>query len=83
MARWTGGGGEGRRDSVPAVHVPVDDLRARLAELPKDKELLVFCQVGLRGYLACRILSQSGIACRNLTGGYTTYRAATGRGLPR
>ncbi|NQT89532.1 DsrE/DsrF/DrsH-like family protein, partial [bacterium] len=61
-----------------AVNIPVDDLRERLAELPKDKELLVFCAVGLRGYLACRILSQKGFQCRNLTGGYKTYVAAKG-----
>ncbi len=60
-----------------ARNIPLDELRPRLAELPRDKELLVFCQQGLRGYLACRILSQSGFDCRNLTGGYKTYRAAT------
>jgi peroxiredoxin family protein/TusA-related sulfurtransferase len=48
--------------------------------LPKDKEILVFCQVGLRGYLACRILSQKGYTCRNLTGGYKTYAMVTGHG---
>ena len=58
-----------------ALNIPIDDLRARLAELPKDRELLVFCQVGLRGYLACRILSQNGFTCRNLSGGYKTYQA--------
>jgi len=56
-----------------ANHIPVDDLRERLGELPKDKEILVFCQVGLRGYIACRILSHNGFTCRNLTGGYKTY----------
>ncbi len=61
-----------------AVNIPLDDLRDRLSELPKDKELLVFCQVGLRGYLACRILIQNGFKCKNLTGGYKTYRAAEG-----
>jgi NADPH-dependent 2,4-dienoyl-CoA reductase/sulfur reductase-like enzyme/rhodanese-related sulfurtransferase len=61
-----------------AVNVPVDDLRRRLGELPRDKELLVFCQVGLRGYLACRTLLQNGFRCRNLTGGYKTYKAAIG-----
>ena len=60
-----------------AKNVPLDELRTRLDELPADKELLVFCQVGLRGYLACRLLSQHGFRCRNLTGGYKTYRAAT------
>ena len=61
-----------------SVHIPVDDLRERLGELPKDKEILAFCQVGLRGYLACRILSQNGYRCRNLTGGYRTYQMTTG-----
>ena len=64
-----------------AVNIPLDDLRDRLDELPGDKELLVFCAAGLRGYLACRILSQNGFACRNLTGGYKTYKAATERGI--
>ncbi len=56
-----------------AMHIHIQELRDRLGELPKDKELLVFCQVGLRGYLACRILTQRGYRCRNLTGGYKTY----------
>ena len=61
--------------SIPgAINIPVDELRGRLYELPKDKELLVSCQVGLRGYLACRILKQNGFQCRNLSGGYKTYR---------
>jgi NADPH-dependent 2,4-dienoyl-CoA reductase/sulfur reductase-like enzyme/rhodanese-related sulfurtransferase len=64
-----------------AINIPLDDLRDRLDELPSDKELLVFCAAGLRGYLACRILSQNGFACRNLTGGYKTYRAVTERGI--
>jgi NADPH-dependent 2,4-dienoyl-CoA reductase/sulfur reductase-like enzyme/rhodanese-related sulfurtransferase len=65
---------EFKEGAIPgAINIPVDDLRRRLAELPKDKELLVNCQVGLRGYLACRILSQNGFRCRNLSGGYLTY----------
>ncbi|MCD6175256.1 MAG: FAD-dependent oxidoreductase [Planctomycetes bacterium] len=68
--------GEVEAGTIPgAVNIPVDDLRGQLDELPKDKEILVFCQVGLRGYLACRILSQNGFTCRNLTGGYKTYCA--------
>ncbi|NLH18161.1 MAG: FAD-dependent oxidoreductase [Phycisphaerae bacterium] len=59
-----------------AVNIPIDELRNRLKELPRNKEILAFCQVGLRGYLACRILSQNGFACRNLSGGYKTYRAS-------
>ncbi|MFW6044694.1 MAG: DsrE/DsrF/DrsH-like family protein [Planctomycetota bacterium] len=61
-----------------AQNIPLDRLRERLDELPEGKEHLVFCKVGLRGYLACRILEQNGFECRNLTGGYTTYRAAAG-----
>jgi NADPH-dependent 2,4-dienoyl-CoA reductase/sulfur reductase-like enzyme/peroxiredoxin family protein/rhodanese-related sulfurtransferase/TusA-related sulfurtransferase len=63
-----------------AINIPVDQLRSRLNELPKDKELLVFCQVGLRGYIACRILSQNGYHCRNLSGGYKTFQAAVSTG---
>ncbi len=64
-----------------AMNVPLEEIRDRLDDIPRDKELLVYCQAGLRGYIACRILSQSGFRCRNLTGGYKTYKAATGRGL--
>jgi rhodanese-related sulfurtransferase len=60
--------------SIPGARcVPVDDLRSRLAELPRDKELLVFCEVGLRGYVAARLLSQHGFLVRNLSGGYKRY----------
>jgi len=70
---------EVQQGTIPgSVNIPLDELRSRLGELPKDKEMLVFCQVGLRGYLACRILSQNGVACRNLTGGYKTYGQAMG-----
>jgi NADPH-dependent 2,4-dienoyl-CoA reductase/sulfur reductase-like enzyme/peroxiredoxin family protein/rhodanese-related sulfurtransferase/TusA-related sulfurtransferase len=65
-----------------AANIPVDDLRQRLGELPRDKEILVFCQVGLRGYLACRTLTHHGYRCRNLTGGYKTYKGAIGM-LPK
>ena len=61
-----------------ARNIPLDQLRDRLGELPRDKEILVFCQVGLRGYLASRILAQHGLKCRNLTGGYKTYKATLG-----
>jgi NADPH-dependent 2,4-dienoyl-CoA reductase/sulfur reductase-like enzyme/peroxiredoxin family protein/TusA-related sulfurtransferase/rhodanese-related sulfurtransferase len=56
-----------------SVNIPIEQLRDRIGELPRDKELLVFCQVGLRGYLACRMLSQKGFRCRNLSGGMKTY----------
>jgi NADPH-dependent 2,4-dienoyl-CoA reductase/sulfur reductase-like enzyme/peroxiredoxin family protein/TusA-related sulfurtransferase/rhodanese-related sulfurtransferase len=65
-----------------AISIPLDELRSRLGELPRDKEILAFCQVGLRGYLACRILSQHGFNCRNLSGGYKTYLSFYGSSTP-
>jgi NADPH-dependent 2,4-dienoyl-CoA reductase/sulfur reductase-like enzyme/peroxiredoxin family protein/TusA-related sulfurtransferase/rhodanese-related sulfurtransferase len=60
-----------------AVNIPVDSLRNRLDEIPRDKPLYVFCAVGLRGYLASNILIQNGFKdVYNLSGGYKTYEAA-------
>jgi NADPH-dependent 2,4-dienoyl-CoA reductase/sulfur reductase-like enzyme/peroxiredoxin family protein/rhodanese-related sulfurtransferase/TusA-related sulfurtransferase len=59
-----------------AVNIPVDELRSRLHELDSSKEIWVYCQVGLRGYTASRILQQHGFRVRNLTGGYKTYQAS-------
>jgi NADPH-dependent 2,4-dienoyl-CoA reductase/sulfur reductase-like enzyme/rhodanese-related sulfurtransferase/TusA-related sulfurtransferase len=53
-----------------ALNIPVDNLRDRLKELPKDKEIIEYCQVGLRGYVASRILSEHGYMVKNITGGY-------------
>jgi NADPH-dependent 2,4-dienoyl-CoA reductase/sulfur reductase-like enzyme/peroxiredoxin family protein/TusA-related sulfurtransferase/rhodanese-related sulfurtransferase len=60
-----------------AVNIPVDELRERLDELPRDKELLVLCKVGLKGYAATRLLMQKGFKCRNLSGGITSYNDFT------
>lgn len=60
-----------------ALHIPLDELRGRLHELPKDKELLISCQVGLRGHVACRLLSQHGFKVKNLSGGFKTWQMAT------
>lgn len=61
-----------------AVNIPVDELRNRLDELPRGKEIILFCAVGLRGYLAYRILAQNGYThIRNLSGGYKTWSVAT------
>jgi NADPH-dependent 2,4-dienoyl-CoA reductase/sulfur reductase-like enzyme/rhodanese-related sulfurtransferase len=57
-----------------AVNIPVDDLRSRLDELPRDREIAAYCQVGQRGYLATRVLRQKGFAASNIGGGYKTYR---------
>ncbi len=56
-----------------AVNIPVDELRGRFAEVPKGRLVLTYCQVGQRGYLATRILSQAGFQVSNLGGGYKTY----------
>ena len=60
-----------------AKNIPLPQLRDKLDSLSKDTEYLLFCQVGLRGYLASRILNQHGFKCRNLTGGYKTYMMVT------
>jgi NADPH-dependent 2,4-dienoyl-CoA reductase/sulfur reductase-like enzyme/rhodanese-related sulfurtransferase len=66
--------GEFAAGTIPgASNLPVDELRSRLEELPKGKELLLFCQVGFRGYVAARLLSQHGLHVRNLSGGYKRY----------
>ena len=57
-----------------AVNIPVDDLRSRLGELPRDRKIAVYCQVGQRGYLATRILRQAGFDAVNVGGGFKTYR---------
>ncbi len=59
-----------------ANHIPVNALRERLDEIPKDKEVLVYCQVGVRGHIASRILKQNGIKVKNITGGYKTFIAS-------
>jgi NADPH-dependent 2,4-dienoyl-CoA reductase/sulfur reductase-like enzyme/rhodanese-related sulfurtransferase len=57
-----------------AVNISLNQLRSRLSELPKDKEIIVNCQVGLRSYIGVRILLQNGFSnVRNLIGGYKTY----------
>ncbi|PQD95028.1 CoA-disulfide reductase [Pradoshia eiseniae] len=56
-----------------SVNIPIDELRGRLDEIPQDKDLYVTCQVGMRGYLAARILEGNGISVKNLDGGYHLY----------
>ena len=58
-----------------AVNIPLDSLRGRMEELPHDKTLWVFCQIGLRGYVAARILTQNGFKdVKNLSGGYRLWK---------
>ncbi|EDL69835.1 FAD-dependent oxidoreductase [Vibrio campbellii] len=59
-----------------SINIPVDQLRQRMNELPKDKEIVIYCQVGLRGNVAYRQLVNSGFKARNLLGGYRTYKFA-------
>lgn len=55
------------------VNIPVDELRMRINEIPKDKTIYVMCQSGIRSYIACRILSGNEFDCYNFAGGYRFY----------
>ncbi|WP_407334221.1 FAD-dependent oxidoreductase [Enterovibrio sp. 27052020O] len=59
-----------------AMNIPVDQLRGRMNELPKDKEIIVACQVGLRGNVAYRQLANNGFKVKNLLGGYRTWKTS-------
>nr|WP_312215549.1 CoA-disulfide reductase [Clostridioides sp.] len=63
-----------------SINIPLGELRERLNEIPKDKKIYATCQVGIRGYIACRILEQNGLKCTNIDGGIKTYLAVK-RGL--
>jgi NADPH-dependent 2,4-dienoyl-CoA reductase/sulfur reductase-like enzyme/rhodanese-related sulfurtransferase len=58
-----------------AINLPLPQLRSRLAELPRDREIWLNCGVGQRSYYALRVLLQYGFRAKNLSGGFTTYRA--------
>lgn len=65
---------EGKIES--AINIPVDEIRERLDEIPKDKNIYIYCEAGLRGYLAQRILTQNGFEkVANLSGGYKLWTA--------
>ena len=59
-----------------ALHIPLDELRSHLDELDKNKNYILFCAVGLRGYIGYRIMTQHGFTARNLSGGYMTLLGA-------
>jgi NADPH-dependent 2,4-dienoyl-CoA reductase/sulfur reductase-like enzyme/rhodanese-related sulfurtransferase len=64
-----------------AVNIPLDELRARLDEVPRNTPIYLYCQIGLRGYLATRILVQHGFnEVYNLSGGYKLWQACTDEG---
>lgn len=61
-----------------AINIPLDEIRQNLDKIPKDKRIVVYCGVGLRAYIACRILYQNGFEeVYNLTGGYKTFEVVT------
>jgi peroxiredoxin family protein/rhodanese-related sulfurtransferase/TusA-related sulfurtransferase len=60
-----------------AYHIPLHELRRRYTELPAGKKIYVYCAVGLRAYVACRILMQKGYGALSIAGGYKTWENAT------
>lgn len=56
-----------------SINIPVNDLRKNLDKLDKNKEIIVYCAVGIRGYIAARLLKANGFKVKNLSGGYKTY----------
>ena len=64
-----------------AINLPLSQLRERHGELPRDRGVLLYCQVGQRGYYATRFLRQHGVDASNLSGGFTTWKALRGAGL--
>lgn len=64
-----------------SINIPLNSLRNRLEELPKDQTIYVSCQVGLRGYLASRILKNTGYNVKNVDGGWKTYSSVYGSNI--
>lgn len=64
------------------INIPVDELRQNLDKLDKTKPVYVTCQIGLRGHVACRILTQHGFTCYNLSGGYRLWSSIFKKSLP-
>jgi len=61
------------------INIPLDEIRERFSELDKNKTIYITCQIGLRGYVAARILSQNGFDVFNLSGGYRLYHSVLGQ----
>ncbi|WP_313344624.1 FAD-dependent oxidoreductase [Sedimentibacter sp.] len=59
-----------------SIHIPLDNLREHFPKLDKTKKIYIICQIGLRGYIAQRILEQNGYDTLNLSGGYRLYKSA-------
>ena len=64
-----------------SINISLNQLRNRLEELPKDQTIYVSCQVGLRGYLASRILKNNGYNVKNVDGGWKTYSFVYGSNI--
>ncbi len=65
------------------INIPLDELREHLGDIAKEKTVYVTCQIGLRGYIASRILSQNGFDCFNLSGGYRLYKILFAKTMPK
>ena len=59
-----------------AMHIPIDQLRSRLHELDPEKNYLLYCAMGLRAYVGCRIMTQHGYKTKNISGGFRTLQGA-------
>jgi len=70
---------ERAKDFIPgSIHIPLDELRPRMNELPRNREIVVHCQSGQRSYFAGWLLAQHGFRVRNLIGSYRTWKTAQG-----
>jgi NADPH-dependent 2,4-dienoyl-CoA reductase/sulfur reductase-like enzyme/rhodanese-related sulfurtransferase len=58
-----------------AHNIPLDEIRLHLQDIPQDRPVLTYCQVGLRSYMAARILKQKGYQVRNISGGFKLFQA--------
>lgn len=63
-----------KKHAEGALNIPLDEFRARMEELPKDRDIWVYCQVGQRGYYATRALRLNGYRAFNLSGGIKTCK---------
>lgn len=61
-----------------AKHIPLNEIRDRLSELPKDKKIYIYCAAGLRGYIAVRILLQNDFEAYNIAGGFKSINTTLG-----
>jgi rhodanese-related sulfurtransferase len=66
-----------KRTRPDAINIPLNEIRRRIDELPRDREVWLYCGVGQRAYYATRVLIQNGFRVKNLPGGFRTYRFVT------